>query len=149
MQGKKGRLAYAGLASTTAFAFSMLFLFAQAMLSSVPIVIESFLYALLATFCGFIAAHLSWPKNERRSKWRMIFAGILTVALSFLFMGFLLGLFVALINNRGFSVIFVTPFFFLFFGSLLTFGLPYLIGALLSLLFANDRLESNPNESKL
>lgn len=94
------------------------------------------------------AAMLTWPRKSYRSAWRMALAGSLTVLLGFIVIGFVMGLAMLLsefgadpLSEQLLGVMGLTAVVVMF-GSILTLGIPYFIGALLSVLFAEDRARS-------
>jgi hypothetical protein len=86
----------------------------------------------------FIAGFLCWPRGQRTIK-RMVFAGIMTVASSFLFLG--LGFWLSQIwTSAEMQISFLTVPFILIYGSVVTLFIPYFIGVELSLLFTDKQM---------
>lgn len=83
-----------------------------------------------------LSAFLCWPSKTRRTKKRMVLAGVLTVALTFVFLALVIGMFSA--PNNVAQAIMGIPFFWLA-GSIFTLGVPYIIAAIASLFFVDEK----------
>lgn len=133
----RARWIFATAASLSGTTAACLFFAAQYFDSNFLLVPEDLLYGFSAAISAFFAGALAWPPKPCRSKWRMALAGIFTVALAFILMGFILTGIMVFVDHDDIKLIFIMPFLFLLFGSIYTLGIPYLIGILVSLLFAN------------
>lgn len=141
LNSKRGRLVYASVAGISAMAVASVFFFLGSIFTEFSFQ-KNLLYIFSASGSAVLAALLSWPHERVRSLWKMVFAGSSTVALSFLFLGFAIGL-IEVSSMSAFDAIFAIPIATLLSGSLLTLGLPYIIGILLSLLFVNTETVKN------
>jgi hypothetical protein len=95
-------------------------------------------YSLFGLLAGPCAA-LAWPSRRPRRGWQMLLAGFVTIALSFLLMGYINGVYRLImsdVTDKGMIQDFLLsgPLV-LMVGSGLTFGAPYFMGALISWLF--------------
>jgi len=89
---------------------------------------------MASTIPAFFAGLICWPNENLRTKGRMFWAGVLTVFVAFI----LVGLLIAIIGETSNPLQWLSlAFGFLILGSLFTLGAPYLIGGLISLLFAH------------
>ena len=96
--------------------------------------------SLLYSSGTLFAAFLAWPSSEKRHRARMFFAGITTVALALLLSGLALGVFVLITQDQPVTFISllsvpVMAILVLFFGSIITLGIPYLIAVLVAQIF--------------
>lgn len=89
------------------------------------------------------AAALAWPRRSPRSKLRMFAAGCLTVLLGFIVIGLGFGLLTLLepsdevwSSTRLLMIVPVTGMVIMI-GSMITLGMPYLLGGVFSLLFTD------------
>lgn len=98
-----------------------------------------FLYGLM----GIPAAMLCWPSASPRSAKRMIASGVLTVLAAFLLLGFVLAIIEVVMRSDDspilnelaglpLDIIGVAVL-----ASIVTLGLPYIVGAVISVLFAD------------
>lgn len=88
--------------------------------------------------CAFPGAFLAWPCRGPRGSGRMVFVGLLAVFMSFIFLGVATGV-IDLLAGRGGLESFVrwNVLGVVVMGSIITFGIPYIIGALVSAMFAD------------
>lgn len=95
--------------------------------------VSSFLsYIQLISVPAGLAALICWPAKTRRTSGRMILAGICTVILAFFLMGCTALIFA---NELEVSTLFPILFVYVFLGSIVTLGVPYIIAISISLLF--------------
>ena len=88
--------------------------------------------AIMATYC--------WPTNEIRTEKRMALAGVLTVFYAFVLTTFLQGLFSVLHPKGGvqFFEFILSTIGIIVLGSIMTLGIPYILGAFISQLFVSE-----------
>ena len=94
-----------------------------------------FVYFVYSGFIGIhaaISAMICWPFRTKRTTARMVLAGVFTVVLTFVLMEFSITLFQ---EGFDFSLFMFNPVLWVMLGSIFTFGVPYLLGIFLSMLF--------------
>lgn len=134
---------YAIIAGCVAYVFFLLFFYFIGITDSLapdtnvnPKLFKQATIALVAIPAAFVC----WPRRRPSTIWRMSFAGVATVALSFYFIGLVMGLSNPSELNftvKGLFEVFVSlPAMVLIMGSLLTLGIPYILGVFVSILFA-------------
>ena len=105
--------------------------------STLPMLVTDVSYG----FIGAPAALLCWPSKTRRTVKRMVFAGLLTVLTSFLLLGFLLAVNEIIMRSdntpllRELAVLPLEMAALALLVSVITLGIPYLVGAVASVLF--------------
>ncbi len=96
---------------------------------------------------AFIAG-LSWPTRSERTRSRMAWAGILTVMFAYFSQGIIRLGFLENSQAGGIVAIVGWSLAVVIFGGLATLGIPYLIAALVSTLFADSGIQSDPLKSR-
>jgi len=132
------RWIYAAVAGFAGLGTATLTILAFHFDSTLPMSVTDVSYGLM----GVPAALLCWPSKPRRTVKRMIFAGLLTVLTSFLLLGLLLAvneIFMRSDNTPLLRELAELPLDMAAFAvlvSIITLGIPYVIGAFTSVLFA-------------
>ena len=132
----QNRWSYSAVAGLSGLIFAGLFF---AAVSEFDISLSDFVKSTLFGFGAVPAAFLCWPYKTRRSTGRMILAGILTVLTALLFLSWVIGAAVLVESQitlkELLSAFVFLPVMTIFFASIVTLGIPYIIGILLSLPF--------------
>jgi hypothetical protein len=132
------RWVYAGTATILGVLFAALFFIAM----NRPINFERDVIFLLKTslfgLCALPASFIAWPRHSPRGGGRMVVAGLLTVFMSFVFLGVVFGVIDLLAGRGGWeSFVRLNVLLVVVLGSIVTLGIPYMIGAFVSVMFSD------------
>ena len=97
-----------------------------------------------------LIAGLSWPTRSERTRSRMAWTGILTVMLAYFFQGIIRTGPYYLENSQAGGIVAIVGWALavVIFGGLATLGIPYLIAALVSTLFADSEILDDPSKPR-
>jgi hypothetical protein len=139
----KTRWVYAAVSGFSGVLFSILFVMGIRLFSDDFIVSAGPIAMSLLGLIAAPAAAMTWPKNAPRSVARMSVAGILTVFLAFVMIGSVLVIIDIFVDGLNSLITLESVFpllaIIVLFGSVMSLGIPYLVGALLSVPFSDSK----------